>query len=252
MQTVPRRPDATEPKRPTARPEADHFVPASIPFPSPAETARWTKPCERCGSTRSAGHSNQHQAVLCASCFFAPERRIEESKEQEQLLPPPSLNDVVQAPVPVPVPSIGAKSGNVDLEERADLRVLLDAYEGAPVELLPLPELPGWATPVTHRVLQDMALCSGLLRAAGDDGTVIYAVDWAAARLGLSSSTVSVALRALRHCGAIRVSKVLPSMGDGRAGSRVYALVLPAEPVSVEGLAEDVDAAPVSPEGEIP
>jgi hypothetical protein len=76
-----------------------------------------------------------------------------------------------------------------------------------------------------RQVLDHLAFCSGLLLAAGDDGTVIYAVDWAAKRLGLSGSTVSIALRRLRKCGAIRLVKVLPPVEQKRrAGSRVYAL----------------------------
>jgi len=95
------------------------------------------------------------------------------------------------------------------------------------VQALPLP---AWATLAMRHVFDDLLLCSGLLRAAGDDGTVIYAVDWAAARLRLSSSTVSVALRALRSCGAIRLVKVLPrTEARRRAGSRVYAIASPGD-----------------------
>jgi hypothetical protein len=80
-----------------------------------------------------------------------------------------------------------------------------------------------------HRVLDDLVFCSGLLLAAADDGTVIYAVDWAAKRLGLTGKTVSIALRRLRKCGAIRLVKVLPPVVQGRAGARVYA-VAPGRP----------------------
>ena len=87
-------------------------------------------------------------------------------------------------------------------------------------------ELPPWATPAMRQVLEHLALCAGKLLAAGDDGTVIYAVDWAAKRLPLSSSTVSTALRRLRKCGAIRIHKVLPPTDPRhRAGARVYVIV---------------------------
>ncbi len=146
------------------------------------------------------------------------------------------LSDAV-APVPVPVP-VPYLADDLLEGERADLDVLLRAHEigRAPVEPVPLPELIG-ATSAMTRVLKDMAFCSGLLRAAGDDGTVIYAVDWAAARLGITGKTVSVALKRLRHFGAIRIVKVLPSMGGGRAGSRVYALTAPCDAVTVEAAA---------------
>jgi hypothetical protein len=198
---------------------------------------RWTGVCYDCGRERELETRYDHAAkALCDECAASrplsgsgpDEVKEREVKERERSSDDPSSSTkvVVPVPVPVPLPTDG---------ERPDLEVLLDDHRRgrAPVEPIPLPNL-DWATAATRRVLGDMALCSGLLRAAGDDGTVIYAVDWAARRLSLSSRTVSVALRRLRHRGVIRLVKVLPSMGGGRAGSRVYALALPEEPVGVE------------------
>lgn len=117
--------------------------------------------------------------------------------------------------VPVPVPYLEG--------ERADLDALLD--RDADVQRVEQKELPPWATPSMQQVLDHLAQCSGLLLAAGDDGTVIYAVEWAARRLGLSGKTVSIALRRLRKCGAIRLVKVLPPVPPHTAGARVYAVV---------------------------
>jgi DNA-binding transcriptional ArsR family regulator len=105
--------------------------------------------------------------------------------------------------------------------------VLLDAYHAGKLEPVHVEtqELPQWAKPSMRQVLDKLALCSGLLLAKGDDGTVIFAVDWAAERFGVSGSTVSIALRRLRKCGAIRLVKVLPPVESRRAGARVYAVV---------------------------
>jgi hypothetical protein len=85
-------------------------------------------------------------------------------------------------------------------------------------------------------VLADLAFCSALMLAGGGDGSVIYANDFAAARLKLSGSTVSIALRGLRKCGAVERKKRLPPTeldGKSRPGAWVY-VVLPREPVEVE------------------
>ena len=108
--------------------------------------------------------------------------------------------------------------------------MLLDAYEAGQLEPVHVEtqELPRWATPSYKQVLDKLALCSGLLLAKGDDGTVMFAVDWAADRFGFSGSTVSTALRRLRLCGAIRLVKVLPPPDPKNPdckGPRVYAVV---------------------------
>lgn len=191
--------------------------------------------------------------TLCDVCAErtppAPTHAPEPSGE-EALHSPSAIAVPAPVHVPVPVPYLDPEEGDA---ERADLRVLLDLYAEAraPVERVPLPELPGWATSAMERVLRDVAFCSGLLRAAGDDGTVIYAVDWAAGRLGLSGKTVSVALRALRRCGALRLVRTLPPVegedGRRRRGSRVYAVSPPVEGREVRpslgpGAARDVEA----------
>lgn len=172
-------------------------------------------------------------ACVCEHCFAralpagdaprAPTRTHTRTTPLESTTSPMSA---VEAPVPVP--SIEEAGGR---DERADLRVELDRYaagDTAP-RRIEAPPLPTWATRATRLVFADLLLCSGLLRAAGDDGTVMYGVDWAAARLRLSSSTVSVALRSLRCCGAIRQVKELPRMGTHRAGLRVYTIASPGD-----------------------
>src|SRR4051794_34305393 len=95
-------------------------------------------------------------------------------------------------PVPVPVPYLLPQEG-----ERADVEVLLDRHEtwGDSVEMPPMQELPRWATPAMRLVYGDLALCVALHVAAGDDGSVIYAVDWGGGRLGIGGGTGSTALK---------------------------------------------------------
>jgi DNA-binding transcriptional ArsR family regulator len=169
----------------------------------------------RCGNCSSAADlvNDPRWGWTCRDCV-----RINEGGHvvEGANASPHSVTAPSPVAVPVPVPSIGE-------EERADLDVLLDTKADA--VSLETVELSPRATPAMRRVLDDLAHCSGLLRAAGDDGTVIYAVDWAAKRLGLSSSTVSIALRRLRKFGAIRLVKMLPGVENGRAGARVYEVV---------------------------
>jgi hypothetical protein len=169
----------------------------------------------RCGNCRTADDLVDHPrwGWTCQACveINAGSAHVVEGS----YVPTSPLTAASPVPVPVPVPSI---------EEREDLDVLLAAGELKP-QHVETKELPEWATASMRQVLDHLALCSGLLLAAGDDGTVIYAVDWAAKRLGLSGSTVSIALRRLRRCGAIRLVKVLPPVEQKRrAGSRVYAV----------------------------
>lgn len=162
--------------------------------------------------------------------------------------PPTSQSILSDAVAPAPRSSLLApfkSPGRGDLGPggRADLEVLIAEYKTAGVhaESLPVASLAHVHDPRArasmHRVLTDLAFCSALLREAGDDGTVIYAVDWAARRLGLGSATVSRALKRLRACGAIRLVRVLPPTDDRRAGSRVYALTAPGDAVTVEAAA---------------
>ena len=202
--------------------------------------------CERCST--ALGEiipSDQFGEWLCGACARARSRDNDRADFADSGSSVPKGRNVSSSyvagssvDVPVPVPSVGEE----ELPgERADLEVQLDRYHAGDLHVEPpeLPRLPEWATPAMERVLGDMVFCSTLLRTAGDDGTVIYAVDWAAKRLRLSGSTVSVALRRLRKCGAIRLVKVLPSLSENRAGSRVYAVappvdVLPPRPLAVE------------------
>jgi hypothetical protein len=104
--------------------------------------------------------------------------------------------------------------------------VLLDAHKAGQLEpqKVETRELPEWATPSMRRVLEDLAFCSGLLLAKGDDGTVIYAVKPMAERLGISVGAMSIALKRLRRCEVVRIVKVLPKVVEGRPGARVYAV----------------------------
>jgi DNA-binding transcriptional ArsR family regulator len=180
-----------------------------------SQAAAATNRCEDCGTALGE---------ICRSgddwlCFGCLNRRASRGALEGSYVSTDLLRASSPVPVPVPVPSIEG-------EDRADLDVQLDAYKAGKVEPVQVEtrELPAGATRPMRQVLEDLALCSGLLLAAGDDGSVIYAVDWAAKRLGLSGSTVSTALRRLRKCGAIRIVKVLPPVPPRRAGARVYAV----------------------------
>jgi hypothetical protein len=130
-------------------------------------------------------------------------------------------------PAPAPVPSFCWFRGDLGPDERLNLQVLLEMWEQEGRTEFPrseLPDLPPGLRPSVGRVRDDLAFCSDLLRAAGDDGTVYYAVDWAAGRLGLSSGAVSEALRTLRQRRLVRLVKTLPRVEGRRAGGRIYAV----------------------------
>ena len=201
---------------------------------------RWIGYCHGCRRDDREVETRHDRAArsLCDTCATRAQPQAVGSPE------PLLLTEVgVPVPVPVPVPSI-EKQG---LQERPDLRVELDRCEAGEVDAnrVPTMALPSWATAAMRDVLDDLAFCSGVLRAAGDDGTVIYAVDWAARRVGRSGSTVSIALRALRRCGAIRLVKVLPrTERRHRAGSRVYAVTAPADVLPAEAGGIETGRAP--------
>jgi hypothetical protein len=186
--------------------------------------------CRECFE-RAADSRNPERADLSDSGVSVPKGRNASH----------SLREGSSVPVPVPVPYLDG--------ERADLDELLNRHAKGQIrpETVPLPELPAYATDSMRRVLKHMALCVGLIRAEnapGDDGTVIYAVDWAARHVGLSGKTVSVALGKLRRCGAVRIVKVLDPMEPRqRAGSRVYAIESPGTDGTLPHSTGDVEAA---------
>lgn len=125
------------------------------------------------------------------------------------------------APVTATAPA-PFKSRPLD-DERADLDWLLHTKEHPQVTV---PKFDWIADPraraSTEQVYAHMAMCSQLLRDAGDDGTVIYAVDWAARHTGISSPTVSRALRRLRQAELIEIVRTLEPESNDRMGTRVY------------------------------
>ena len=129
----------------------------------------------------------------------------------------PSMNGH-PAPVTAPAPCSPRKSVQEEYKEekRADLDWLLFQHEQSekPIAAPKAPNLEWIRDPRSREsarlVLELLMLSSELLKAEGEDGTVIYAVDWVGLHLGIAGETVSRALRRLESAGLIELVKELP------------------------------------------
>jgi hypothetical protein len=123
-------------------------------------------------------------------------------------------------------PGIGVEQASPKDSIKSDPFQLLDQYERGeltplPVELGPIPT----SVPADHRarrVARDMALILGLMRAAGDQRPMMYAVSFCMSRMGWKSrSQASGAISDLRRWGVIELVGKLPSL-DGRIPTHLY------------------------------